>query len=146
MEITTGVGQDALFELDEFSRPKLISPSEMIKNIILFILFSKPGSYPSLPGIGLDIQSYLYEFYDTLNVNELKQSIIDKCSLLEFYFNNNNISIIKYKDNGVPSLKINMDYVINSANGNKSKSFHIGISYDELKNIIYTIKLKKVRL
>lgn len=139
MEITTGVGQDALFELDEFSRPKLISPSEMIKNIIMFILFSKPGSYPSLPEIGLDIQSYLYEFYDSLNVNELKQNIIDQCSLLEFYFNNNNINIIKYKNNGVPSLKINMDYVINTSNGNQSKSFHIGISYDELKNIIYTI-------
>lgn len=139
MEITTGVGQDALFELDEFSRPKLISPSEMIKNIIMFILFSKPGSYPSLPEIGLDIQSYLYEFYDALNVNELKQNIIDQCSLLEFYFNNNNINIIKYKNNGVPSLKINMDYVINTSNGNQSKSFHIGISYDELKNIIYTI-------
>lgn len=139
MEITTGIGQDALFELDEFSRPKLISPSEMIKNIIMFILFSKPGSYPSLPEIGLDIQSYLYEFYDVLNVYELRQNIINQCSLLEFYFNNNNIDIIKYKNNGVPSLKINMDYVINSSNGNQSKSFHIGISYDKLKNIIYTI-------
>lgn len=139
MEITTGIGQDALFELDEFSRPKLISPSEMIKNIIMFILFSKPGSYPSLPEIGLDIQSYLYEFYDVLNVYELRQNIINQCSLLEFYFNNNNIDIIKHKNNGVPSLKINMDYVVNSSNGNQSKSFHIGISYDKLKNMIYTI-------
>jgi hypothetical protein len=57
------IGYDTTFELNEFNEHRLRSEIELIKNTILFILFAKPGQYPSLPHIGLDIQSMLYSFY-----------------------------------------------------------------------------------
>ena len=64
---TSSIGCDVTFELNEFNNPRIKSEIETLKDIILFILFSRPGQYPSLPQIGLNIRDYLYDFYDEIN-------------------------------------------------------------------------------
>ena len=61
---------DPAFGVDSFNRPKVLSETETIVNNILFILFGKPGSYPSIPSLGMDIEQYLYLF---------EQSVSDDC-------------------------------------------------------------------
>jgi hypothetical protein len=141
------LGYDLTFELNKFSQPRIASEIEMIKNIVLYVLLSKPGQYPSLPNIGLDIESMLYTDYENLNVEELKKAIHNQCTALGTFFNDNTIQIQKtiYKDK--PSLLINIDgrdlvpsdgvYLTDSNNNNDV--YMIGITFDQLDQLIYSI-------
>ena len=134
-----GLGYDLSFELNNFSRPKVVSVTEMAKNIITFILFGKPGQYPSLPNIGMDIESYLYSHKDDIDINYLKQQIIDQCTVLDEFFSEDYIDItIETNNKGLPELKIKIRFIPNETKG-QSSSFQIGISYDDLNKMIYEI-------
>ena len=87
-------GVDVTFEMDDFNRPKLLNSSEMMKNIAMFIMYSKKGQIPSLPSIGLNIEKYLYEDYENLDISELEQNIADQCSAL----NNFLLEMVKLKN------------------------------------------------
>lgn len=145
MNIDSSIGYDTTFELNEFNEPRLRSEIELIKNTILFILFSKPGQYPSLPNIGLDIQSTLYSFYDELNESDLKYKINEQCNALGVYLKNGTVEVKKTMYRGHPSLMINIEgsesypdgYL--KGYGNNSNKYLIGITFDELNKMIYNI-------
>ena len=141
------LGYDTTFELDDFSRPRLRSEAELIKNLVLYIFFSEPGNYPSLPNIGLRIQDRLYSFYDELNEDDLKNELTQQCSALGYYLKNGTIHIRKVKYRGKPSLMIHIDtssedYNIRSYKDqidNNEDQFQIGITFNELNQMIYNI-------
>lgn len=147
------VGYETTFELNEFNQPRIRSELETVKDVILFILFTKPGQYPSLPTIGLDLQGMLYSYYDDLDVNDLERQIISQCEALGTYFNKGNIQIKKTKYRNQPSLMIHIegtetfptgymkDYITESKN-----QYLIGITYDELNRMIYNINEGSVDL
>lgn len=143
-------GYDTTFELNEFNEPRICSEIETIKNVLLFVLFSKPGAYPSLPQIGLNINDLLYSFYDELDVDDLKAKISEQCSMLGTYIARSNIQIKKTMYQNRPSLMIQVlgketfppKYKADKV-GN-SKRFLIGITYDELNRMIYNINGKNV--
>jgi hypothetical protein len=140
------IGYETTFELNEFNQPRIRSELENVKDAVLFILFSKPGQYPSLPNIGLDLQGLLYSFYDEIDTNDLKQKIISQCEALGTYFDKGVIEIKKTKYKNQPSLMIHIegtesfpsgymkDYITESKN-----QYLIGITYDELNRMIYNI-------
>lgn len=136
-------GYDLTFELNEFHNPKIRSEIEMIKNVILFILFSKPGQYPSLPTLGLNIEEKLYSFYDELDPDELKNDLIDQCKILKFYFNNSMIGIRKYIYQDKPSLIIHIEGKETFPSGymrdgrKDATKYLIGITLNDLNKMIY---------
>lgn len=140
-----GIGYDTTFELNEFGQPKIQSEIELIKNIILFVLFSKPGQYPSLPHIGLDIQSQLYSFYDELDVEDLKVQLSGQCEILGAYFSQGTIDVKKTKYKNQPSLLIHIEGSETYPDGYMRDSigtvnrYLIGITFDELNKMIYNI-------
>ncbi len=99
---------DGTFELNEFSQPRLRSEIELVKNTILYVLFTKPGQYPSLPHIGIDVNSLLYSYYDDLDENDLKRKVIDQCSALGSYIRDGTIQIKKTRYRKQPSLMIHI--------------------------------------
>lgn len=143
--LNTNIGYDTTFELNEFNEPRIRSEIETIKDVILFILFSKPGQYPSLPHIGLDIQSMLYSFYDDLTESDLKYKIGEQCKAMGVYLSDGTINIRKTKYRGKPSLLINIEgtelypdgYM--KDNTTNSDRYLIGITFDELNQMIYNI-------
>jgi hypothetical protein len=141
----TGIGCDTTFELNEFNEPRIRSEIETLKDALLFILFSKPGAYPSIPEIGLDIESYLYSFYDDIDEEVLKNQITEQCELLGAYIGGGTIQIQKTKYRGKPSLLIHIEgteeYPSSYKHDNISSNdkYLIGITYDELNNMIYNI-------
>lgn len=139
----TSLGYDTSFALDDFGKPKIRSEVELIKNVVLFILFSKPGQYPSLPNIGLDIQSLLYSFYDEIDNNDLKDKIVNQCSALGMHFDEGTIVIKKTIYRNQPSLMIHIEgkETLPSEYGAKSDSekYLIGITLDDLNQMIYNI-------
>lgn len=138
------LGYDVAFGLDDFGKPLLKSEAALMKNVILFVLFSRPGQYPSLPNIGLDIQSLLYSFYDEIDNNDLKAKIIAQCTALGTYFDSNNIIVRKIIYRNKPSLMIHIEgtdttlptgYTVKS----DTEKYQIGITFDELDQMIYNI-------
>jgi len=144
----SSLGYDTTFELDSFSRPRLRSAAELVKNILLFILFTKPGQYPSLPHIGLDIQSMLFSFYDEISDVGLRDQIVSQCQALGVCFDVGVVNVRKTIYRGKPSLMIHietdptdsqmMNYMDYTSEGNDSR-YQIGITFDELDKMIYNI-------
>jgi hypothetical protein len=139
------VGYDAAFGLNEFNQPKLVSEVELVKNVLLFILFSKPGQYPSLPMIGMDIQSKLYSFYDELDETDLKNDLTSQCAALGVYFQEGTIQFKKTKYRGKPSLLIHIEGKESYPDGylrdtiNAEDVYMIGITFDDLNRMIYNV-------
>jgi len=140
-----GIGYDTTFELNEFNEPRIRSEIELIKDVILFILFAKPGQYPSLPHIGLDLQGMLYSFYDEINENDLKFKIKEQCEAMGVFFSDGTVQIKKIKYRSQPSLLISISGTESYPDGymkdhiGVSNEYLIGITYDELNNMIYNI-------
>ena len=69
---------DILMDVDSMYKPKVISSFEMIINSILMLLFMKPGQYPSIPELGIDIESYLHEYSDDKSIPmKIKTKLIE---------------------------------------------------------------------
>lgn len=142
------IGYDATFALNEFNEPKITSEAETLKNVLMFILFSKPGSYPSLPQIGMDIGDRLYSFYDEIDENALKTEIIEQCGIMGSYFSGGNIVIKKLIYRKQPSLIIHIEAKstyppsYKHDNINSEEEFNIGITYDDMKNLLVNINGK----
>lgn len=135
------MGYDLTFDVNDFNEPKLMSEIETVKNVLLFVLFAKPGQYPSLPKIGMDIEQYLYSFYDELDENDLKSQIVSQCQLLDQYISDSTIEIKKEMYKGQPSLIINVNGTIaypQTYKWNRTEQypgFQIGITIDEDKQL-----------
>jgi hypothetical protein len=148
------LGYDTTFELDDFGKPRLRGEGELIKNVLCTVLFYKPGQYPSLPLIGLDIGELLHSHYDDIQEAELRDSIIRQCGVLGAYFNSSQIQLRKVKYRGKPSLMINVQTADNDlftrdkvdvGLSEDPSQYLIGISFDELNEMIYNISEVGVR-
>ena len=135
------VGLDTTFELDDFGKPRLRDELELIKNIVLYILFTEPGQYPSLPHIGLGIKSLLYSHYDDIIEEDLRDQIIGQCNALGVHFENGVVVIKKIIYRDKPSLIIHIERTIDDQfiDVNNLNKYMIGISFDELDKMIYNI-------
>jgi hypothetical protein len=147
------VGFDCTFELDKYEKPRLCSESETIKNVVMFILFSRPGQYPSLPYLGMDIRSRLYSFYDELDESDLEEQLTAQCSALGTYFSSGAISVKKMMYRGMPSMIIRVStditdsYTAQYVRQNRQEAgteFLIGLSVNELNEMITNINARPI--
>lgn len=141
---------DVTFDLNEFGKPRICSNIETIKNALLFILTTKPGQYPSLPMIGLEIENLLYSFYDEIDEKEIENQIVQQCKHLGVFFQNSTIMIKKIKYHDQPSLLINIQGIedfplsyMTDKKGNEVR-YMIGITFDELGKMLFNINKEDV--
>lgn len=134
------LGYDVLMDSDAYNKPKVISTFEMCVNTILTLLKMKPGQYPSIPELGIDIEKYLHEYADDPNIpNEIKTKLYDQCNRLDTV----DISIEVYieRDNdGTNALIVKVEGSDTLTYGEKHPGVIIGITYDKL-NRLYTRKV-----
>ena len=145
------VGHDCTFELDRFGKPRLCSESETIKNALMFILFSRPGQYPSLPYLGMDIRNKLYSFYDEIDERALEEQLRTQCSALGPYFDSGCITVRKMVYRNMPSLLIYVSTdpsdtyagkYIQRDHERKNLEFYIGLSVNEVNELLYNINAR----
>lgn len=129
------LGYDVLMDTDSTYKPKVISTFEMCVNTILTLLYMKPGQYPSIPELGIDIESYLHEYVDDPNIpSEIKNKLIDQCNRIEV----TGIQIdcyIDQTDDGTNALVIKITGTDKLGYGSPSSNVIIGISYDKLNRL-----------
>lgn len=131
------MGIDPAFGTSNFGTAKMYSESETLINNILTILFGKPGAYPTLPNLGMDVPKLLLNLYDDIDEETLKNELVENCSSFKDVVQNGEFDVIKttLKDkhaNEVPSILFKVPTKIK----NVSKSLIIGISSSN-KQIAY---------
>ena len=91
---------DPQFGIDSYNRAKVLTETQTIVNNILTLLFGKPGFYPSIPQLGMDISQYLYSFEDDFDVNHLKSQLASQCRDFFDVISDGSFDIVKssYKD------------------------------------------------
>ena len=100
----TKVAVDPQFGLDSYNRAKILSESQTIVNNILTLLFGKPGFYPSIPSLGMNIQQYLYAFEDEFDTDALKAKLASQCKDFIEQISDGSFDIIKSDYNGQPLI------------------------------------------
>lgn len=131
---------DVVLDTDSMTKPKVISSFELATNTILTLLFMKPGQYPSIPDLGIDIESYLLEYADDPKIpGEIRDKLIDQCNLLNLMGIEFNVHV-EQTDEGDNALIIEISGTERLGYGNDSSHVIIGISYDKL-NRLYVRKV-----
>lgn len=134
------LGYDVLLDVDSFGKPKVISTFEMCVNSILLLLKMKPGQYPSIPELGLDVEQYLHEYSDDPKIiSEIQNGLYDQCNRIQI----TGITFDVYFDrtsDGTNALVIRVEGTDTLAYGSTSTTVIIGITYDKL-NRLYTRKV-----
>ena len=121
------------FSVNNYNRPKVLTELESYVNDILMLLFGKPGFYPSIPSIGMNIQQYLYMFEDEINVDEIKTTLAEQCKEFLPELQTGELDVIKSQYNGNTLLIFKLP-IINDTNQNSAA---IGITTNEKGELIY---------
>lgn len=134
------LGYDVLLDYDATYKPKVISTFEMSVNIILTLLFMKPGQYPSIPELGINIEQYIHEYSDDKSIpNKIKNELQNQCNQLQLTGINIECFFDKTSD-GFDALVLQISGTDKLTYGSESNSVVIGISYDKL-NRLYVRKV-----
>ena len=91
---------DPTFATNDYNKPKMLTNLQTYVNNILVLLFGKPGFYPSIPSIGMDIYQYLYKFEDEINADEIKMKLVSQCRDFLPEVQNGNFDVFKTTYNG----------------------------------------------
>ena len=95
---------DPQFGVDSYNRAKVLNESQTIVYNLLTLLFGKPGFYPSIPTLGMNIQQYLYSFQDDFDTNYLKSQLASQCKDFIDQIYDGTFDIIKSTYNDQPLL------------------------------------------
>lgn len=126
---------DVALDSDSMYKPKILSSFELGINSILTLLFMKPGQYPSIPDLGIDIESYLHEYSDDPKIpGEIRNKLIDQCNVIDIVGIDIDIHFDK-TDEGYDALVIELTGSDRLGYGNESPHIIIGISYDKLNRL-----------
>jgi hypothetical protein len=95
----------------------------------------KPGQYPSIPELGIDIESYLHEYADDTNIpDKIKSQLNEQCNRLQL----TGINIEVTMDTTDPSMNALVIMITGTdrlAYGSESNKVIIGITYDQLNRL-----------
>jgi hypothetical protein len=95
----------------------------------------KPGQYPSIPELGINIEGYLMEYSDDPNIPiVIKDKIAEQCSMLAIAGVTVDVYFDKTSD-GVDALVLEISGTERSTYGTKGNKVVIGISYNKLKEL-----------
>ena len=134
------LGYDVLFDTDEMYKPKIISTFQLCVNSILTLLKMKPGQYPSIPELGIDVERYLHEYSDDPKIAlSIQRQLSEQLAVLDFV----GITVDVYNDttsDGHSALIIKITGDDRMTYHSKIEDVIIGITYDQLGKMYTRIK------
>ena len=131
--------REVSFGLDDFGKPKTLSVKESIAQIILNVLFMRPGNLPSLPWIGINIQSFIYKPEDSIDIEQLKSDIYEQCKAVLTFIDIGNVEAYYTPYNGSVVLIINIPVIIDGT----TIDYMLGFTQDGMdKTIKYNFQVE----
>lgn len=102
---TSTVLKELDFDLDGFGEQKYLTEAQSAAKQILMLLFLRPGDYPSLPDLGINISKEIrYKYMDVITGGTLKEKITTQ---IRKYCSN-----VDMKDLTIYSTKYNGQYIV----------------------------------
>ena len=121
------------FGLNNFGKQTVLSEEDTIAQLILNILFMRPGQMPSMPHIGINIRQYLYSFEENIDVELLKNKISSQCSTIIPYIDIDNLKVFVVDYRGESILMIIMPIFISLG----ATNLMIGMKSSEDNGIVF---------
>lgn len=134
-KICQTLGYDVLLDIDSMYKPKVISTFELTVNSIMTLLLMKPGQFPSIPELGLDIESYLFEYSDDKSLlQKLQAQLRDQMNRLDL----SGVDVEFYSEltsDGSPALIVIITGNEFATYGVESEKVIVGITYSQLNEL-----------
>lgn len=138
------LGYDVLFDTDEMYKPKVISTFEMCVNAILTLLKMKPGQYPSIPELGIDVEQYLHEYSDDPKIAlTIQRQLSEQLAALDYIGINIQVFNDKFAD-GQSALIVKITGTETLTYHMKIEDVVIGITYDKLGQMYTRVKYNEL--
>jgi hypothetical protein len=129
------LGYDVLLDIDSMYKPKVISSFDLTVNSVITLLMMKPGQYPSIPELGLDIESYLFEYADDKTIlQKLHAKLRDQMNRIDI----SGVDVqfqSDYTEDGTPVLLVIITGNKFVAYGSRSDKVIVGITYSKLNEL-----------
>lgn len=134
--------KDPTFGINNFNKPKVLTPMETYVKNILLLLFGKPGFYPSIPTIGMNIKQYLYQPFDEISVDLLKTELASQCKDFLPELQTGDLDIVKtvYKD------KPMIIFVLPIIDDTSKFSVTLGVTTNDLGEFVYNFIENKTQV
>ena len=91
---------EPVFGQDAFKRPKVLKGWEALAQSLITVIFGKPGCYPSIPELGMEIQKYAYKREDEIDTDAIKVELALQCEALYPGIESGDIQVEKRSING----------------------------------------------
>lgn len=127
------------FGLDDFQNPKRINDEEALCRTILMILFGRPGCFPSLPEIGMNISQYFYRFVDEIDVNDIKVKLAYQCSIINELIEEGTLNVEMTEYDGRMALTITIPTLRND----NTKVLVIGVTTNYDGSVVYNYDIMR---
>lgn len=121
------------FGVDDYKRVKVQSEKETIVNDMLMILYGKPGFYPSIPSLGMNIREYLYRPEDEVNTDQIKSVMRAQCNDFGDYIDDGSLDVVKTTYLG-ETLII---FILPEVDDNGEKLAALGVTLNSKKELVY---------
>lgn len=124
---------DPTYGVNNFNKVKILSEAETYVNNILAILFGKPGFYPSIPSLGMDITQELYKFEDEIDTDKIKAQLASQCKDFLPIIKDGSLDVFTttYKNNTM--LIFLLPVIIN----NNNIALSLGVTINEKGEMVY---------
>lgn len=127
---------DPAFGVNSFNEPKYYSESQTAANNIMMILYGKPGFYPSIPDLGMDVPRLNDTFFDDLDTDQIKSELARQCNVFIDNIRDGTFDVQKSLINGKPLLI----FVVPVISEQVPQRIAIGITTNEQGELIYRMR------
>lgn len=124
---------DPTFGVNDYNKPKVLTEMETIVRNILMVLVGRPGFYPTIPDLGMDIGQYLYMFPEDIDEEEIKARLVTQCRDFLPMVQSGDIQVDKVKQNGQPILVFQMPVI----NDTETRVIALGITVNKKGEFVY---------
>ena len=111
-------------EINSFDKPKELTSVGAWSQLILNMMFIRPGTYPSMPGLGIGIEDYQYEFLDSA-IDELSAAITNQQKTYLPEIPLSAVQVSKIEKNGQPILIIQLFFDVESGATNSAIALNV---------------------
>lgn len=124
---------DPVYGVNDFNRPKVLNEDETYVSNLLMILFGKPGFFPSIPYLGMDISSELYKFEDEIDTKRIKTNLAYQCLDFLPLVEDGEIEVLTTTYKGRSILIIQLPII----HRKKATTLTVGVTINEKGQMVY---------
>jgi len=111
-------------DINSFDKPKELSSVGAWSQLILNLMFIKPGTYPSIPELGIGIEDYQYEYMDTA-IDQLTAAITNQQQTYLPDIPLSQVNVSKMEKDGQPILIIQLFFNVDEGTATSAIALNV---------------------